>query len=131
MKATAQTHDVATGFRAVTLLVEDFTPFPLGVQVEIEVKQIEQPQPPAAMTTATPPPENVVTLPPINAGGSKEETVTTITGTTPPPDACEVCKGSGAVSQFPDATTPGSGNPVPCETCKGTGVKQTPPPLNT
>lgn len=124
MKATAQTHDVTTGFRSVTLLVEDFAPFPLGVQVELTVTQIEQPKPPAEMTEATPPPENVVTLPPVTAEGSKEETVTNVPGTTPPVEACDLCKGSGVVAVFPDGAT--EGIPTRCDPCRGTGMKYPP-----
>lgn len=137
MQATPIAIDIEGGFSKVTLYVADLAPFKanFGKQIDLAVTEVEQPkmpEPAAENTTAAPtaPPENVVELPPINAGGSKEETVTNVPGTTPPPDACDICKGSGAVSQFPDTTTPGSGNPVRCETCKGTGIKP-PAPLNT
>lgn len=112
MKATAQKYDVSSGFRAITLLVEDFTPFPLGVQVELTIQQIEQPQPPA----------NVVAMAPATAENVGSVVSETGNQTNTSPTACDTCKGSGVVAQFADGQT--TGTPTTCEACKGSGVKQ-------
>jgi len=94
-------------------MVEDFTPFlNLGVPVELTVVQGSMPELPPDLKVL-PKEETAATLPPETTGNP----------TTTAPNACDICKGSGAVALFPDGSTPAQGTPVTCEACKGTGLK--------
>lgn len=126
MKATPIKLDVTTGFKVVSLLVADLTPFlALGLPVEITVGAPEIVTPPPALDTGNMPP-------PIRTEGitnAADKGIAEGAANAGNPNACTLCFGHGLVKEFAEGDTVGV--VATCKTCGGTGIKPVLPVLST
>lgn len=141
MQATPIKIDVSNGFRQVTLLVADFTPFlALGKPVELTVGEPQDVQPPKTSSSDA---SNVIQMGGATSAAPVEKlppNESPVTGSEPfterptangmplgaanaeNPNACPLCYGHGLVREFRgEADT--TGTTVTCKTCGGTGIK--------
>jgi len=137
MQATPIKMDVSTGFKTVTLMVEDFTPFlALGKPVELSVSAPLEVLPPAANTPAPTVPaagssdaSKIVpfesqTVSRVEAYDKRPESSSGAMGAANAdnPNTCPLCYGHGLVKEFRGENDI-TGTPATCKTCGGTGIK--------
>lgn len=135
IKATPIKLDVSSGFKTITLLVADFTPFMdfLGRPIEMSVApSTENPLPDPAnlvqiQTQAAPvaAPAPAASDKVIDTQAFQERPASTSgamgAANADNPNACPLCYGHGLVKEFREGDTVGT--PAVCTVCSGTGIK--------